>query len=71
MLRPAGLSAVGRRASRSQRSRLAGRGSFLTVAPSSRADSPTLWGWPPWLSPVYRAEGQRSRSGAHTMEFHA
>ncbi len=60
MSAPAGLPVVGRRAGRSARSRAGARTLYLTVAPSRRVDGPTFWGWPQWLSPVYRAEGQRS-----------
>ncbi len=64
------LPEVGRRTSRVARCRAAvGRFSPLTVAPLPPVDSPTFWGWPPWLSPVHTVEGQRS--GARTLEVHA
>ncbi len=68
MTHAAGLPVVGRRAGRSVRSRASARTLYLTVAPSRRVDGPTFWGWPRWLSPVYRAEGQRS--AALTIEVH-
>lgn len=66
MLSPDFLPVVGRRTVRSARCRAVGRLPALTVAPSPRGDSPTFWGWPSWLSPGSRAEGQRS--GARTIE---
>lgn len=69
MLASESLPEVGRRAPRVARCRAVGRLAPLTVAPLSVVDSPTFWGWPPWLSPVHPTEGQRS--GARAMEVHA
>lgn len=63
------LPEVGRRTARVARCRAVGRLPSFTVAPLPSVDSPTFWGWPPWLSPVHPAEGQRS--GARTLEVHA
>lgn len=40
----------------------------FAVAPSLRVGSPTHWGWPHWLAPVYRAAGQHPHSSHRTLE---
>jgi hypothetical protein len=39
----------------------------LAVVPPLRVANPTHWGWPHWLSPVYRSAGQH-RSTHRTLE---
>ncbi len=39
----------------------------LAVAPPPRVGSPTHWGWPHWLAPVYRTAGQHP-SSPRTLE---
>ena len=39
----------------------------LAVAPPPKVGSPTHWGWPHWLAPVYQAGGQH-RSSHRTLE---
>ncbi len=41
----------------------------FAVAPSLRVVSPTHWGWPHWLAPVYRTAGQHPSSHRTLEEY--
>ncbi len=67
MLRRSALAIARCRASAevATRDRIRKASGFAVSPLSGRPESPTLWRWPSWLAPLYRAGGHRASNSPH------